>query len=44
MVIGVVMMEGWPIAHYVFNRLDQTTVLSGAGNVKLLKNLHAEEA
>ncbi len=28
-VIGVVMMEGWPIAHHVFagNRLDQTTVL-----------------
>lgn len=27
-VIGVVMMEGWPIAHHVFagNRLDQTTV------------------
>ena len=27
--IGVVMMEGWPIAHHVFagNRLDQTTVL-----------------
>jgi transposase len=26
--IGVVMMEGWPIAHHVFagNRLDQTTV------------------
>jgi transposase len=29
MVIGVVMLEGWPIAHHVFagNRLDQTTVL-----------------
>jgi transposase len=28
-VIGVVMMEGWPIAHHVFagNRLDQTTVM-----------------
>jgi len=28
-VIGVVMMDGWPIAHHVFagNRLDQTTVL-----------------
>jgi transposase len=28
-VIGVVMMEGWPIAHHVFagNRLDQTTVI-----------------
>jgi transposase len=28
-VIGVVMMEGWPIAHHVFagNRLDQTTVV-----------------
>ena len=28
-IIGVVMMEGWPIAHHVFagNRLDQTTVL-----------------
>jgi transposase len=28
-VIGVVMMEGWPIAHQVFagNRLDQTTVM-----------------
>ena len=28
-VIGVVMMEGWPIAHHVFagNRLDQSTVL-----------------
>jgi transposase len=28
-VIGVVMMEGWPIAHHVFagNRLDHTTVL-----------------
>src|SRR5216683_1004064 len=27
-VIGVVMMDGWPIAHHVFagNRLDQTTV------------------
>jgi hypothetical protein len=27
-VVGVVMMEGWPIAHHVFadNRLDQTTV------------------
>lgn len=27
--IGVVMMEGWPIGHHVFagNRLDQTTVL-----------------
>lgn len=27
--VGVVMMEGWPIAHHVFagNRLDQTTVL-----------------
>jgi len=27
-VIGVVMMEGWPIAHHVFagNRLDPTTV------------------
>jgi len=27
-VIGVVMMEGWPIAHHVFagNRLDQTTL------------------
>ncbi len=27
-VIGVVMMEGWPVAHHVFagNRLDQTTV------------------
>lgn len=27
--LGVVMMEGWPIAHHVFagNRLDQTTVL-----------------
>ncbi len=27
--IGVVMMEGWPIAHHVFagNRLDQTTVM-----------------
>jgi transposase len=26
--IGVVMMDGWPIAHHVFagNRLDQTTV------------------
>jgi transposase len=28
-VIGVVMMDGWPIAHHVFagNRLDQTTVM-----------------
>ncbi len=28
-VVGVVMMEGWPIAHHVFagNRLDQTTVV-----------------
>src|SRR5258708_14287322 len=28
-VVGVVMMDGWPIAHHVFagNRLDQTTVL-----------------
>lgn len=28
-VIGVVMMDGWPVAHHVFagNRLDQTTVL-----------------
>jgi Transposase DDE domain len=28
-VLGVVMMDGWPIAHHVFagNRLDQTTVL-----------------
>jgi transposase len=28
-VIGVVMMEGWPIAHHVFagNRLDQSTVV-----------------
>jgi transposase len=27
--VGVVMMEGWPIAHHVFagNRLDQTTVM-----------------
>jgi hypothetical protein len=28
-VIGVVMMDGWPIAHHFFfagNRLDQTTV------------------
>jgi len=27
-VVGVVMMEGWPIAHHVFagNRMDQTTV------------------
>src|SRR5574337_2001717 len=26
--VGVVMMEGWPIAHHVFagNRLDQTTM------------------
>lgn len=28
-VIGVVMMDGWPVAHHVFagNRLDQTTVM-----------------
>jgi len=28
-VLGVVMMDGWPVAHHVFagNRLDQTTVL-----------------
>lgn len=28
-VVGVVMMDGWPIAHHVFagNRLDQTTVV-----------------
>jgi transposase len=28
-VLGVVMMDGWPVAHYVFagNRLDQTAVL-----------------
>ena len=27
--VGVVMMDGWPIAHHVFagNRLDQTTVM-----------------
>jgi transposase len=36
-VIGVVMMEGWPIAHHVFagNRLDQTTVL------EVVKDLNA---
>jgi len=36
-VIGVVMMEGWPIAHHVFagNRLDQTTVL------EVVQDLHA---
>jgi transposase len=32
-VIGVVMMDGWPVAHHVFagNRLDQTTVMEVAG-------------
>ena len=36
-VIGVVMMEGWPIAHHVFagNRLDQTTVM------EVVKDLNA---
>jgi transposase len=37
MVVGVVMMEGWPIAHHVFagNRLDQTTV------AEVVQDLHA---
>ena len=36
-VVGVVMMEGWPIAHHVFagNRLDQTTV------AEVVQDLHA---
>lgn len=34
--IGVVMMEGWPIAHHVFagNRLDQTTVMEAVGDLQ----------
>lgn len=39
-VIGVVMMEGWPVAHHVFagNRLDQTTV------VEVVKDLNTRFA
>jgi transposase len=35
-VIGVVMMEGWPIAHHVFagNRLDQTTVMEVVNDLR----------
>jgi transposase len=34
-VVGVVMMDGWPIAHHVFagNRLDQTTVAEVVGDL-----------
>ena len=36
-VIGVVMMDGWPIAHHVFagNRLDQTTVMEVVQDLNL---------
>ncbi len=35
-VVGVVMMDGWPIAHHVFagNRLDQTTVAGAVDDLR----------
>jgi transposase len=41
-VIGVVMMDGWPIAHHVFagNRLDQTTVMEVVRDLNTRFELH----